>query len=531
MDLKVAADPSAAPVNGIYRLVPFGWATEILAILAGLVVSFFLFGYFNPYWRIADQDILLVYDALLQNQGLPREVVYHPAHLSVLALSAMFRLLHGLGILRVDSLSTLPHASDANAYNAAWTALVHVARLLSLSFVLAYLTAFVFLLRRLLGDWRIAVVGLFALAYSGGIAMSVRSVKTELLSAAFGTLSLLVLLIAARSPRMTARPALIGAAALLATLALDNKVQAIFLIGALPILMLPFGEPSDGNSYWSSPRATWALAALAAVALLAAAAATPLLLQGLQAPEAQGAFGMGVFQAALAVWIALGVLAFAVAWRLPIAEALASAACIVGGVALGLLPLYIHRETSVVAIVINPLAAMLSFVSDPAGQCGAAGCGNPIVLLFDSLWGMVRYHTFFLHTSPRPEIFLEWAVIAGIVFAFRRGERNAALQAGFLIATAWGIDTLQTARWLKQDYFNYTDPLIVVAAVILLAKVKALQLHPWAFPVGAALVAAHVAMSQAEPVKHAVLMHSGPENQCVIVQGLKRLDPFPFCRK
>ncbi|MGH6684475.1 MAG: hypothetical protein ACRECA_11270, partial [Pseudolabrys sp.] len=204
MDLKESARPPAAAVNGIYRLVPFGWTTEILAILAGLAVSFFLFGYFNPYWRIADQDILLVYDALLQNQGLPREVVYHPAHLSVLALSTMFRLLHGLGILQVDSLSMLPAASDANAYNAAWTALVHVARLLSLSFVLAYLTAFVFLLRRLLGDWRIAVVGLFALTYSGGIAMSVRSVKTELLSAAFGTLSLLVLLIAARSPRMTA---------------------------------------------------------------------------------------------------------------------------------------------------------------------------------------------------------------------------------------------------------------------------------------------------------------------------------------
>src|SRR5665213_638289 len=119
MDLKVSAGPSAAPVNGIYRLVPFGWATEILAILAGLVVSFFLFGYFNPYWRIADQDILLIYDALFQNQGVPREVVYHPAHLSVLALGAVFRLLHGLGILQVDSLSTLPPASDANAYNAA----------------------------------------------------------------------------------------------------------------------------------------------------------------------------------------------------------------------------------------------------------------------------------------------------------------------------------------------------------------------------------------------------------------------------
>ncbi len=142
MDLDQRVDPSSASGNGVYRLVPLSWSGEIVAILAGLIVSFFLFGYFNPYWRIADQDILLIYDALLQNEGLPREVVYHPAHLSVTALSGIYLQLHGAGILRADSISTLPVASDVAAYNAAWTALVHVARLLSLTFVLAYLTAF-----------------------------------------------------------------------------------------------------------------------------------------------------------------------------------------------------------------------------------------------------------------------------------------------------------------------------------------------------------------------------------------------------
>ena len=66
---------------------------------------------------------------------------------------------------------------------------------------------------------------------------------------------------------------------------------------------------------------------------------------------------------------------------------------------------------------------------------------------------------------------------------------------------------------------------------MLLARVKALQVHRWAFPIGVALVAAHIAFSQAEPIKHAWLMHSGPENQCPIVEGLKHLEPFPFRRK
>jgi hypothetical protein len=56
------------------RFTPLGWTRGLLAILAGLIVSFFLFGFFNPYWRVADQDILLVFDAFLQNgkRSIPR---------------------------------------------------------------------------------------------------------------------------------------------------------------------------------------------------------------------------------------------------------------------------------------------------------------------------------------------------------------------------------------------------------------------------------------------------------------------------
>jgi hypothetical protein len=50
---------------------------------------------------------------------------------------------------------------------------------------------------------------------------------------------------------MTARPFLVGASALLATLALDNKVQAVFLIAAFPVLALPFAMTSAGKDFWS----------------------------------------------------------------------------------------------------------------------------------------------------------------------------------------------------------------------------------------------------------------------------------------
>jgi hypothetical protein len=450
--------------------------------------------------------------------------------------------------LSTYSLSTLPPASDVNAFNRAWTDVVHVARLVSLSIVLVYVLAFGFLLRRLVQDWRIATLGMFAIAYSGGIAMSIRSVKNELLSGSLVAIALLILLIAARSPRMTARPLLVGAAALTATLAMDNKVQAIFLIATFPVLLLPFGELSDRDGYWSQRRARWALAALAAFALLAAAFATPLVLQGLHpdvatVARAHPVFGAaGMFHALLAAWIGLGLIAFTLIWRVPAAEGLAAAVAIVGGIALGLLPLYIYRETSIVTTVINPIDALYIHVSgykdqefayvvsSPAPQCGPAGCA--LTMLFHSFWEMVRHHSFFLQTSPRPEIFLEWFVIAGAVVAFRRGERKAALQAAFLIGATLGIDTLQAARALKQDYFNYTDPIIIIAAVVLLANATMLQYHRWTYPIGVALIGLHLVLSQAEPIKHAWLMRAGPETKCSILKylGQANLESFSFCR-
>jgi hypothetical protein len=143
---------------------------------------------------------------------------------------------------------------------------------------------------------------------------------------------------------------------------------------------------------------------------------------------------------------------------------------------------------------------------------------------------MIKHHSFILHTTPRPEIFLEWVVVAGIVVAFRRGEYKVALQAAFLIGTVLGIDTLQAARGLKQDYFHFTDPLIIIAAVLLLAKMTSMQYHRWTFLVGAVLIGLHIVLSQAEPVKHALLMKSGPENNCSFLNELKRLERFPFCR-
>ena len=121
-------------------------------------------------------------------------------------------------------------------------------------------------------------------------------------------------------------------------------------------------------------------------------------------------------------------------------------------------------------------------------------------------------------------------IVAGVVIAFHRREYKVALQASFLICAVLAVDTLAAARALKQDYFNYTDPLIIIAGALLLAKLTDLQNHRWTYPVGATLIALHVAFSQAEPIKHAFLLRAGPESKCGVLNGLRGMERFPFCK-
>lgn len=507
-----------------------------MAIVAGLALSFFLVGFFYPYWRIADQDMQMVYEAFLVNDGIQRELPVHPSYLTVTMLAGIYRFLHSIGLLATDSLSTLPPGADRAAFDAAWTASVRVARLLSVTTGIVYVLAFAFLLRRLIGDWRIAWLGAFFLAFSGGFALSVRAVKTELLPAALVTAALILLIVAAQSPRMKWRPLLIGVAAFLSMLALENKVQAVLVIATFPIVLLPFGQPSAGSdSFWSGRRCYGALAALAAFAILALLAAMPLLREGIVPDRASlrqlrmifGAFG--VSQALFALWFGMGLLVFARVWRVPALETLAAALGVIGGIAAGLLALYIVHDAAIVVAVLNPLDQLFYYGSHSAESlqsCGTVLCPQLFWVMLGNLGGMLKYHSFVLHTSTRPAIFLEWLTLALIVVAWRRGERKAALQAALLVAAVWGIDTLQATRALKQEYFNFNDPLIIIACAVLVAKLDFVRVHRFAYPVGALLVALHLVFSQAEPVKHQ-FKQAGPETKCDVL-GLRHVR-FPFC--
>ena len=250
-------------------------------LLIAMAASVFLVGFSWPYWRSADQDLILAYQGLLFNAGLPQEYFDHPGYLSYLVIGEWYRLLHTIGVLEVYSLATLPSSADAIAFNSAWQHLIAAGRLLSLLVGGLSVLTFATLVRYLVGDWRVAVLGAVGLGFSAGIVTHIRIMRTELLSSALTTTALLLVLIAGRLHRNWRLPAL-GLAGLCCALAIIGKIQALFPVMTIPAIALLFAEPVRVRSCAGEGNLReWGLSA--GLMLLSAALAFPaaaLLLTG-----------------------------------------------------------------------------------------------------------------------------------------------------------------------------------------------------------------------------------------------------------
>jgi hypothetical protein len=164
-------------------------------------------------------------------------------------------------------------------------------------------------------------------------------------------------------------------------------------------------------------------------------------------------------------------------------------------------------------------------VAEPDVATGA----TRFAFLVKAIAGVIARRTFILHTSSRPAIFPEWFVIAATVIAIRRRQWGLVLQVAVLMLTDWSVDTLSMGRGLKQEYFNLTDPLAIIAAALLISKLVDLQYHRWTYRLGIALIGVHLVISQAEPLKNGVLKKQGPEKLCELYHYAKRVEHFPFC--
>jgi len=196
---------------------------------------------------------------------------------------------------------------------------------------------------------------------------------------------------------------------------------------------------------------------------------------------------------------------------------------------MALLALNLEYNTANVIAVLNPLEKMLTFADATTTDAAqGANLSGIFLLLLDGLASVFARYTFVLHPSARPTVFLTWVVIPGIVYAWRRGERQAAIQALMLLLTAIGIDTLGVRRGLKSEYFIFTDPLIILAGAVLLDALSDLRFHKWTYAAASALLGLYLAVSQAEPIKYA-FKRTGPESICEWNGHYMPLLPLPWC--
>jgi hypothetical protein len=386
----------------------------------------------------------------------------------------------------------------------------------------------------------VALLATLAFAFSGGIAVHSRILRSELVAACPVIFALMILIVAGRRGSI-ARPLWMAAAAGLCVLGLENKVQAILLIGLLPLVILPFGSADSRSvAFWNETRPSWLVAATAAIAAIVAAwAAWPLVGTGLDrglldaahfAPLVAGRFG--IYQIALLLLIGGCMVAYAVIWRVSAAEALASMSAVAAGASIALLVLNVDYNASNVIAVFNPLEKMITF-ADTTTTNAANGSNLSAIplLLLDGLGSVLARYTFVLHSSPRPTVFLTWLIIPGIIYAWRRGERQAALQALLLMLAAIGIDALGVRRGLKSEYFIFTDPLIILAGAILLDCLRdELRFTKWTYSVAMILFGLHLTVGQAEPVKY-TFKRTGPESICEWNPHYMPLMPLPWCKR
>ena len=542
MTTTSASTPSAIgevrkPRDAFARLAPFGWNGGLAIILIVLTLSFFLAGYFVIYWRNADMDFMIVYNALAMNDGKSQIFLDHPAYFTILSVKTWFSSMHALGLLDAWKLSSIPSALNLPAFDAAMTSAIRAGRIVAWLTGLLFVAIYAGLIRHVVRDWRVALLTTSAFAFSGGIAVQIRILRSEMIAGCFFAFAMLVLIVVAK--RATPwRPLAIAAAAALCVLGMENKVQIVLLISALPFLMLTFGGPdSASTSFWNNSARAWlAVAASALAAALTLFAALPLIRAGLDPAATSAAllrpllFGkFFTYQFALLAWIGGCMIAYAAIWRVSATETLTAMFAVITGACLALLALNIQYNIGNVVAVINPIEKMLTFAgTDPHSTTASEQFFATIGPLIAYLKGVLARYSFVLFTSPRPTVFLVWLIVPGIVVAWRRGEKQVALQATLLLLTSIGIDTLGVQRGLKTEYFIFTDPLMILAGALLLDKLDDLRWARWTYPIGIALIVVHVAISQAEPVKH-VLKKSGPQYICDWNQDYEPELPLPWC--
>jgi hypothetical protein len=474
----------ATPVKTEFLFKSYGRSR--LFLFLAMLASFISVGFFAPYWHKAVANMIAGYEALLYNDGLYQEFLWYPMYMTPQLLGIWYWIAHIFGFLQEYKFSLLPAVTTASEFDAIWQRLVAWGYVYSFAIGSLYVFLSIILIRRFTGVWQVAVLAGVALAFSDGIALGYRILRSEVLCSALVSLSLLLTLIAAQSPRNSRRFLYLGLAGLLAGLALTEKVQALIPLLTFPVVALAFGreEPDTPTIRMGTG---FRIAALCVLSLAIVVPTIDLVQQGMTSmvgsyvhPIAQGQGPhlyrslsgnlSGIYQWLLFSYVAFSMLLYAWIWRVRPIDAVSGLLAVFVGLALGFLALYWHYNIIAVIAVVNPVEHLLAVSALPGRSLTELS-----IDLIEGLGRTLAAHTFFLHPSHRPTLLIEWLSIYAGFLLWRRGEKHVALQISVLLLAAISIDVLfnlrgGVAEGVSTFYMPFTDPLIVLAGAIALTQ-------------------------------------------------------------
>jgi hypothetical protein len=191
---------------------------------------------------------------------------------------------------------------------------------------------------------------------------------------------------------------------------------------------------------------------------------------------------------------------------------------------------YVQYDARNVIATVNPVEHMFVFSTWKFENIAAQSnvLGGPVLEVLTKGFGQVLKEHLPLST-PKNTVVLEWFIVLGIIVGWRDRDRRWIWQAGLLLAVAWGIQCSFYLRSPVLWYFAYSDPFIVLAAIVVAARwLEALRFTRIKVALSAALVL-YFALGHA--LIHRLYGGSDPKVQCEWMDRVfTRLPPFAFCR-
>jgi len=230
----------------------------VILIFMPLIIFPIFRGIFSPYYGASDQDILLISQSLFYNAGMEPTYFDHPGYINYLIIGVWIKFNYWLGLVPVSDMQQLFNYVNENGFGAAMAPLVYSGRVLAMILTVVFLVSFIYGVYRLYNNWGYAL--LYGLLLSSSIGLMVHSLilRTELLSAYFFMLFLLLFLFIITKDRF--RITIFFFAGFFAYLSILAKIQIIMGILSAPLLMLAYNNEVKNSEndrgvyleYWKS---------------------------------------------------------------------------------------------------------------------------------------------------------------------------------------------------------------------------------------------------------------------------------------